>query len=162
MKKYILILSAVIFATGIYAQHDTAPGQGHKNKQDKHGDQGDRDHEARESKHFDELRSALDLSEAQTTQLKSIQDKYKAERRSIKESNREQKDAMKTQLKALNERQMAEIDGILSDDQRMKYTAYIDEKQKQRQQKRMQDRKQDGQQDPKQGGQSDGQMMPKK
>jgi Spy/CpxP family protein refolding chaperone len=67
--------------------------------------------------------------------MKSIHEKYQAERRSIKQAQREQKDAMKTQLKALTERQNAEIDQLLTPDQRKKLVVFKEEKRKEREQR---------------------------
>ncbi len=136
MKKVIFILTACIFAVGSYAQDDT-PLQERKRQQNKSEERADRkaDHAERQAKHFDEMRTALDLTEDQATQMKSIHEKYQAERRSIKQAQREQKDAMKTQLKALTERQNAEIDQLLTPDQRKKLVVFKEEKRKEREQR---------------------------
>lgn len=137
MKKFIFILTTCLLATGAFAQDD-APLQERKREQNKSEARGDRqgEHEARQAKHFDEMRTALDLTEVQAKQIKSIHEKYQAERRSIKQAQREQKEVMKAQLKAVNERQKAEVDQLLTPDQRKKLVTFQEEKRKERQQRK--------------------------
>lgn len=137
MKKIIFILTACILSASAFAQND-APLQERKRQQNKSEARGDRqgEHEARQAKHFDEMRTALDLTEVQAKQIKSIHEKYQAERRSIKQAQREQKEVMKAQLKAVNERQKAEVDQLLTPDQRKKLVTFQEEKRKERQQRK--------------------------
>jgi Spy/CpxP family protein refolding chaperone len=137
MKKILFVITACILAAGAFAQDDTQAAEG-KRKHPKSEARADRqaEHEARQAKHFDEMRTALDLTEVQAAQMKAIHEKYQAERRSIKQSQREQKDAMKAQLKALNERQKAEVDQLLTPEQRKKLAIYKDEQREQREQRR--------------------------
>lgn len=137
MKKIIFILTACILSASAFAQND-APLQERKRQQNKSEARGDRqgEHETRQAKHFDEMRTALDLTEVQSEQMKSIQEKYQAERRTIKQTQREQKDEMKAQLKAVNDRQKAEVDELLTPEQRKKLVTFQEEKRKEREQRK--------------------------
>jgi hypothetical protein len=84
---------------------------------------------------LDEMRTRLSLKDAQVTQLSAILDATKARYHEVKERwDRQAKQAAKPELKAIQEDQIQQIKGILSEPQRAEYDKFLAEREKHHQQ----------------------------
>ncbi|WP_306642326.1 Spy/CpxP family protein refolding chaperone [Sanyastnella coralliicola] len=126
MKKMMMMLLAGFMAIGASAQ-ETKDCSEKCSKEDRRANAEER-HERRRA----ETIEALQLTETQIAQWDEIHEKYRPERKKIKSESKDDREARREEMKAVREQMDAEIDQILTPDQRKTWAAMKKDKEAKR------------------------------
>lgn len=114
MKKVTLLLLSLAFIAGTTAQ-EHAPKERNGQKGERH-----RDHQERRDAHRNEVKTSLGMTDLQASQWDRITATYDTERKAARDAHNVERDAFKSTMKDIRERERAEMNTILTSEQQKK------------------------------------------
>jgi Spy/CpxP family protein refolding chaperone len=125
MKRIVItFIGVMVAATTLMAQEEQSSAKTQKHAQ--------RTPEERAKEMTARLKEELNLTDQQSEELYAIHLKYAEERKGVLDAGREEREAQRTEIKSINDKQKAEMKSVLTEEQ----VARLDEMQQERAQKR--------------------------